>query len=90
MGTSTVGAGAGSVALALNVPIEHEEVTIAPGDLVVSDVENGGVVVIPRDKVGEVVELIPRLVEADEKVKRDVGAGGMSLTEAFATHRKGL
>jgi hypothetical protein len=47
------------------------------------------VVIIPRDKMEEVVELLPRLVQADDMVKQEVKKG-MSVHEAFATFRKGL
>ncbi|KAL1621741.1 hypothetical protein SLS54_005264 [Diplodia seriata] len=43
-------------------------------------------VVIPKDKVDAVLELIPKLVDADEKCMADVLAGG-TVKEAFATHR---
>lgn len=45
-----------------------------------------GVVVIPQDLVEQVIELMPQLVEADDKVKADVEAGS-SVQEAFRKHR---
>ena len=45
-----------------------------------------GVVVIPLEKVGEVVEMLPRIVEADDRVKEDVEKG-VSVQEAFKRHR---
>ena len=45
-----------------------------------------GVVVIPRDLLDEVIELMPRLVEADDRVKEDV-QNGSSVFEAFKKHR---
>jgi regulator of RNase E activity RraA len=45
-----------------------------------------GVVVIPRDKLPQVLELLPKLTLADDKVKDDV-AKGMSVSEAFKLHR---
>lgn len=58
------------------------------GDIVFSDPIEG-VVVIPADKLEAVVELIPKLVRADDKVKEEVEAG-MSVREAFAKHRSSL
>ncbi|RCI09988.1 hypothetical protein L249_8498 [Ophiocordyceps polyrhachis-furcata BCC 54312] len=86
-GTSTVGAGAGSVAWALQVPIDINGVTVKPGDVAFHDPDNG-FVVIPRDKLPQVLNLMPKLVAADDKVKEDVGRGS-SVHDAFALHRGG-
>jgi hypothetical protein len=43
-------------------------------------------VVIPQDLLEKVLELMPRLVEADEKVKEAVKAG-MSVFDAFKKFR---
>ena len=83
-----MGAGAESKAHAINVPITVSGVTINPGDIVFSE-PGSGVVVIPQSKVVEVLDLLPRLVQADDKVKEEVSKG-MSVQEAFATFRKGL
>lgn len=48
-----------------------------------------GVVAIPQDLVDSVLEILPRLVEADDRVKKDV-KNGVSVQEAFAKHRTGL
>lgn len=47
-----------------------------------------GVVVIPQALLNAVLELLPKLVEADDHVKEDVKKG-LSVQEAFAKHRKG-
>ncbi|RDA87859.1 hypothetical protein CP532_2944 [Ophiocordyceps camponoti-leonardi (nom. inval.)] len=86
-GTSTVGAGAGSVAWALQVPIDINGVTVKPGDVAFHDPDNG-FVVIPRDKLQQVLDLMPKLVAADDKVKEDVSSGS-SVHDAFAKHRRG-
>jgi hypothetical protein len=44
-------------------------------------------VVIPREKLVEVAELLPGLREADEAVLRDVQAG-VGLKEAFQRQRE--
>lgn len=87
-GTSTVGAGAESKPLRINSPIEVDGMLVSPGDILFSDPENG-VVIIPKAKVGAVLELLPRLVEADERVKEDVKKG-VSVKEAFQKHRSSL
>lgn len=50
------------------------------------DPEELGVVSIPRGLLGKVLEMLPKLVEADGKVIRDV-EGGMTVGEAFKLHR---
>ena len=41
---------------------------------------------IPKDKLDAVVELTPKLVQADDKVKEEVEKG-MTVKEAFARFR---
>lgn len=45
-----------------------------------------GVVVIPAALLDEVLELMPKLVAADDKVKEDVLAGS-TVFDAFKKHR---
>ncbi|ROT36599.1 DlpA domain-containing protein [Sodiomyces alkalinus F11] len=85
---STVGAGAASTAWAVEVPLDIDGTSVTPGDLVFSDPANG-VVVIPKDKVDQVLELLPRLTAADERVKEDV-LTGVSVYDAFKAHRSNL
>jgi regulator of RNase E activity RraA len=85
-GTSVVGAGAETKFQAWNCPLRIGETIVEPGDLVMMDPLENGVVVIPQDKVDDVLELLPKLVAADEKVLRDVEAG-VSVAEAFMRHR---
>ncbi|KAM0252141.1 hypothetical protein ACHAQJ_007838 [Trichoderma viride] len=84
-GTSTVGSGGGSVPWATQVTVEVNGVRINPGDIAFSDSGNG-VVIIPRDKIDQVLELLPSLIAADAKVKEDV-LKGTSVYEAFKLHR---
>jgi hypothetical protein len=58
---------------------------VNPGDLVFCDAING-VVVIPQDKVSDLISLLPGLVEADDSVKAEVSKG-MSVYEAFKKYR---
>ncbi|KAI5298387.1 hypothetical protein KEM55_003450, partial [Ascosphaera atra] len=74
-GTSTVGSGAESKPGAREVP----------GDIIFCDAING-TVAIPADLLDDVLELMPKLVAADDKVKEAV-KGGMSVFEAFKTFR---
>lgn len=81
-----MGTGLEAKAHAVQVPLDLGGTIVSPGDLVFSDPTNG-VVIIPQDKVAEVVDLIPALISADDRVKEDV-ASGVSVKEAFARHRK--
>ncbi|KAM5445555.1 hypothetical protein MaudCBS49596_007375 [Microsporum audouinii] len=86
-GTSTVGAGAEAKAALRNVPISIQGVTVSPGDILFCDPLEG-VVVIPNGLIDDVLELMPKLVAADEKVKMDV-LNGSTVFEAFKKHRSG-
>ncbi|CAL5875111.1 uncharacterized protein PFLUO_LOCUS9415 [Penicillium psychrofluorescens] len=87
-GTSTVGTNAEAKPAARNVPISIGGLTVSPGDIVFCDPLEG-VVVIPRELLGPVMEIMPRLTRMDEKAKQAV-AQGMSVTEAFTTFRSPL
>lgn len=55
------------------------------GDIVFCDPLEG-IVVIPQGLLDEVISLMPKLVEADERVKEDVEKVG-SVFDAFKKHR---
>jgi len=55
-----------------------------PGDILLADLD--GVVVIPRGKVREVVELAERGKEVDERIAKDLKAG-RGVAESFAKWR---
>lgn len=80
-----MGAGAESKSHAVQVSLDIDGTIVKPGDLVFSDAKNG-VVVIPQEKVEEVVAILPKLVAADDRVKEDVEKG-MTVQEAFKKHR---
>ncbi|KAI6769016.1 hypothetical protein HG531_010120 [Fusarium graminearum] len=84
-GLSTIGVGGGSVPWAIQVPLDIDGTLVCPGDLAFSDPING-VVFIPKDKVASVIELLPKLTTADDKVKEDV-LGGSTVYESFKLHR---
>ena len=80
-----MGAGAESKPHAIQVPLNIDGTIVKPGDLVFSDAVNG-VVVIPKDYLSSVIELLPLLVEADDRVKEDVTQGA-TVQDAFKKHR---
>jgi regulator of RNase E activity RraA len=87
-GTSIIGAGAETKFHACEVPVQVGETIIEPGDIVMIDPTENGVVAVPQGKVDEVLQLLPKLVAADEKVIGDV-KNGRSVDEAFKEHRSG-
>lgn len=70
------------------MPLDIDGTIVSPGDLALIDSTNG-VVVIPKDKVAAVLDLLPKITQADEKVKEDV-LKGMTVHEAFKRHRSNL
>ncbi|TQS36058.1 hypothetical protein Golomagni_03501 [Golovinomyces magnicellulatus] len=84
-GTSIVGSSAESKPLATQVTLDVNGTLITPGDIIFCDSING-VVVIPQQRLEEVVNLLPVLTAADERVKNDV-KNGILVSEAFAKHR---
>ena len=87
-GVSTVGVGGGSTPWAVQVPLDIDGIAVTPGDIAFMDPTNG-VVIIPQDKVTQVLELLPKLIAADEKVKNDV-LKGETVYAAFKLHRGNL
>ncbi|KAK2627319.1 hypothetical protein QTJ16_003285 [Diplocarpon rosae] len=83
--TSIVGAGAEAKPHAIQVPLDIDGTLVKPGDLVFSDYING-IVIIPHDKVSEVISLLPDLVQADNLVKDDVQKGS-TVQESFKNRR---
>jgi uncharacterized protein YacL len=59
--------------------------TTGQGDIIFCDPLEG-VVVIPRFLLEDCLQLMPKLVEADDLVKADVDRG-MTVLEAFKKHR---
>ncbi|RDW60449.1 uncharacterized protein DSM5745_10907 [Aspergillus mulundensis] len=84
-GTSTVGTGAEAKPGLRNVRVDVGGVSVEPGDIVFCDPLEG-VVVIPKDSLDKVLEVMPGIVEADDRVKEAV-EGGMSVFEAFKKFR---
>lgn len=86
-GVSTVGTTPEAKPWAVDVPVKVGGVEVRPGDFAVLDEAERGIVVIPKEKLAEVAELLPGLKEADDAVLRDVKAG-VGLKEAFQRHRE--
>jgi regulator of RNase E activity RraA len=85
-GLSTVGTSLEAKPWAMDIPVQIGGVTVRPGDFAVLDEAEKGIVVIPKEKLAEVAELLPGLKEADDAVLRDVREG-VDLKEAFQRHR---
>jgi regulator of RNase E activity RraA len=84
-GTSTVGTGAEAKAGLREVRVEVGGVGVEPGDIIFCDPLEG-VVAIPRDLLDQVLEIMPKLVDMDDKVKAAVEKGS-SAFDAFQQFR---
>ena len=84
--TSTVGTGAEAEAYAIQIPLVVDDVEVVPGDIVFCD-SIDGVVVIPFALLEAVIDLLPKLKEDDDAVKKAI-AEGLPVKEAFAKFRK--
>lgn len=82
-GFAAAGTGLEAKPWAVEVPLRVGGVEVRAGDFAVLDEAERGVVVIPREKLGDVLELLPRLKEADEAVLEEVRGGRVGLREAF-------
>lgn len=66
--------GRGRIAtISSNVPVSCGEVTVYPGDVVVGD--DSGIVVIPQDKLSQVVEKAKEIHALEERARRFIAAG---------------
>lgn len=85
-GTSVIGAGAETKFHAKEIPVWIGKVKVEPGDIVMIDQEERGVVCVPRGLVDKVLDMLPGMVRADERVMIDVMEGA-TVANAFATWR---
>lgn len=85
-GLSTVGTSLEAKPWAVDIPVQVGGVVVQPGDFAVLDEAEKGIVIIPKEKLAEVAEVLPALKEADDAVLRDVQAG-VGVKEAFQKHR---
>ncbi|QRD83000.1 DlpA domain protein [Aspergillus flavus] len=83
--TSTVGTAAEAKPGARNVPVSLGGVTVSPGDIIFCDPLEG-VVAIPRELLDQVLDLMPKLVAMDDKVKEAV-LQGSNVFDAFKKFR---
>ena len=65
-------------------PVSLGDVRVRPGDLLIGD--DDGIVVVPRARETEVLDIAMRLHEAEERIVASVRAGSR-LVEARRTHR---
>ncbi|OOF98154.1 hypothetical protein ASPCADRAFT_128332 [Aspergillus carbonarius ITEM 5010] len=84
-GVSTVGSAAETVPGGFGAVVDVGGVSVKPGDIIFCDPEEG-VVAIPSELLDRVLEVMPKLVAMDERVKEGV-ARGMSVFEAFKEFR---
>ncbi|KAL2852444.1 hypothetical protein BJY01DRAFT_232644 [Aspergillus pseudoustus] len=84
-GTSTVGTGAEAKAGLRGVRVDVGGVGVEPGDIIFCDPLEG-VVAIPRDLLDQVLEIMPKLIDMDDKVKAAVEKGS-SAFDAFQKFR---
>lgn len=84
--TSTVGTGLEAKAWASDIPLMIGDVEVNPGDVLCADEGERGCVVIPREKLDELMTMLPALKETDDRCVADVQAG-VDVTETFRRHR---
>lgn len=70
---------------AVDVPLKIGKVVVQPGDIICADEGEMVSCVIPRDKLDEVLELLPKQKEADNGLLKDVQEG-MDFKEAIKRH----
>ncbi len=70
----------------INVPISCGGTVVMPGDIVVGDED--GIAVVPRANAAEVLELVAKLMEREQKRIAEIKAGGLFKAEIDETLRK--
>lgn len=70
---------------AVDVPLHFGSISVRPGDVLCADEGDRAVVVIPRDLLHKVLELLPTLKEASDDVLEDV-RNGLPLPDAVKRH----
>lgn len=71
----------------VNVPVAVSDVKVNPGDIVVGD--DSGVLIVPREKAAEVLELATQIAEAEDGIERAIeqGATLARAREAYRYHQ---
>lgn len=84
----TTAGGAVSRPSEINVPVrlnsQDQEAWVRPGDFLIGDLD--GVVCVPAELVENVLEVIPKIVEADEKCAEGIKQG-RGVAEVFKEFR---
>lgn len=80
-GVSAAGPSLEAKPWAVDIPLEVGGTWIRPGDILCADPEDGVMVVIPRERLRDVMELLPVLKEASDRVIEDV-RNGLGLPDA--------
>ena len=83
-GVSVHGSGGYTVPGSVGEPINCGGAAVRQGDFILGDVN--GVVVIPRERLGEVIEKMDELAEIEEKITSELEKGA-SIGETFAKYR---
>ncbi|MCY4382822.1 MAG: RraA family protein [Nitrospinae bacterium] len=83
-GVSVHGSGGYTVPISVGEPINCGGVAVRQGDIILGDVN--GVVVIPGERLEEVIDKMDELAEIEEKIIAELDKG-MSIGEAFSRHR---
>jgi len=83
-GISCYGMGGFVTPAAVNIPVVVAGVTVNAGDIIVGDLN--GVVVVPREKLAEVVQAAERAKPIEDACMEDLKAG-KTIQETFAKHR---
>ena len=84
---SSVGTSMEAKPWAVDVPLTIGGLRVCPGDVLCADEGEGVVCVIPRQKLEEVIALLPTLKEADDGLLRDV-QNGVDFPTAVKNHPK--
>ncbi len=83
-GVSVHGSGGYTVPISVGEPINCGGVAVRQGDVILGDVN--GVVVIPSERLEEVIDKMDELAEIEEKITAELEKG-VSIGETFAKYR---
>ena len=84
-GVSTVTTSLEARIWAVDVPLRIQGVEVRSGDLMCIDEAEKGVVVIPQNRLKELLEVLPRLKETDNARLLDV-QNGIDVEQSFRRH----
>lgn len=82
---SSVGTSLEAKPWAVNVPLTIGGVEVKPGDILCADEGEQVMTVIPREKLKDVMALLPRFKAADDAILKDVQQGD-DLAKSFKAH----